>query len=196
MFYGFVRSLAALIALRLADKQPVAVGHSRLFCAATISQSDKRGSKLLSSYLLRIGLTTQVERRKPKSPALTPFRSITTVPQPANHAPLHRAPAPHCFGLWYLTCKNLCPKRCPHALRQAAYQRFRHRLHKRLQHAPYRLLQFRLRGAGLLKQMHRLPRQSANHHGNKLRRHERLRQHIDRAIPSRPRCPYTLLQRS
>ena len=181
MSYGFVQSLAAfLLSDWRINKRLLWVTHASS-ALQQLHNPAKEVAKLLSSSLLT---------------AHTPFRSIKTVPQPVKHAPLNGAPVPHCFGLWYFTRNNLCPNRCPHALRQAAHQRFRRPLHKRLQHAPYRLLQFRLRGAGLLKQMHRLPRQSANYHGSKLRRHDCLRQHIDRAIPSRPRCPYALLERS
>ena len=196
MSYGFVLSLAAFL---FSDWQII----NRLLCvtrAFSILQQlfnpTKEVAKLLSSSILSILLTTQVERRKPKSLTYTPFRSLETVPQRPDDAPLNRAPLPHCFGLWYSTRNNHRPSRCPHALGQTAYQRFRCRLHECLQHASYRLLQLRLRGAGLLKQMHRLPRQSANYHDSKLRRHECLRQYINRAILSRPRCPYALLQRS
>ena len=167
---------------------------TRAFSTTTTTfQSDKRGSKTTfesSPENFAHNASRAPKTKKPRSYATPQHQNRP------NDAPLNRAPLPHCFGLWYSTRNNLCPSRCPHALGQTAYQRLRCRLHKCLQHPPYRLLQLRLRGARLLKQMHRLPRQSANYHDGKLCRHECLRQYIDRAILSRPRCPYTLLQRS
>lgn len=104
----------------------------------SISQSKSRSPRQLCAHLL-----------------LQPSNGL----QQANDAPLNGHPFPHRARPCLFLSSNLCwGSDHPHSDNFPAHQWLQRRLYEGLQHPPRRLLQFGLCRAGLLRQMHRLPR--------------------------------------